>query len=177
VDKEIKSDSQLIEETLRGSLFSFEVVVKKYQTMINAYAYQILRDPDLSEDATQETFIKLYENLRKFDLKRPLKPWLYKIAKNTSYDIIRKNKKSVILDWDIESNKENVMDDIIRKENKDRVRRAVVRLPDKYKKPIMGYYFEELSYITLSKKLKLPINTLRTRLRRGKMELAKILEE
>jgi len=162
---------------LRGSLSSFEVIVRKYQTMIGAYSYKILKDPDLSDDATQETFIKLFENLNKFDIKRPLKPWLYKIAKNTCYDIIRKNKKSTTLDWEVDSKREDITESLIRHENRERVREAVAKLPDKYKKPIMGYYFEELSYKHLSKKLKIPLNTLRTRLRRGKMELAKLLEE
>ena len=143
--------------------------------MINSYTYQILKDSDMSDDATQDTFIKFYENIRKFDLDRPLKPWLYKIAKNTSFDLIRKNKKIVKLEWDVASDKEEQIENVIKNENRHMVRKAVKKLPDKYKRPIMGYYFKDMDYKSLSKELKLPINTLRTRLRRAKIELEKLL--
>jgi RNA polymerase sigma-70 factor (ECF subfamily) len=175
VKNNIKPDSTLIKETLRGRLDSFEIIVKRYQTMINSYTYRILKDADVSDDATQETFIKFYENIRKFDIGRPLKPWLYKIAKNTSYDLIRKNKKVVKLEWDVASDKEAEIEKVIRDENRHSVRKAVKKLPNKYKIPIMGYYFKDMDYKTLAKELRLPINTLRTRLRRAKIELAKLL--
>ncbi|OGM08968.1 hypothetical protein A2W13_00365 [Candidatus Woesebacteria bacterium RBG_16_36_11] len=175
MENNTKPDSTLIKETLKGRLASFEIIVKRYQRMINSYTYRILKDSDMSDDATQDTFIKFYENIRKFDLERPLKPWLYKIAKNSSYDLIRKNKKVVKLEWDIASDKEAEIEKVIRNENKHMVRKAVKKLPSKYKKPIIGYYFKNLDYRTLAKELEIPINTLRTRLRRAKIELAKIL--
>ncbi len=173
----ILDEKKLIEKTLAGDLSSFEEIVKHFQENILAHANKFLKDPSAAEDVTQDTFIKFYKTLRKFDKKRPIKPWLYKIATNLCLDFIRKNKKNVGLSWDIESTDESSLDRILRLERKRVVKDALEALPTIYKLPIMSHYFRNLSYKEISKALKLPLNTVRTRIKRGKELLAKELRK
>jgi len=152
-----------------------EEVVKKYQGKVLGYTRKILGDEAMAEDATQEAFIRFYENLDKFDTKRPIEPWLYKIAKNISLDIIRKNRKLTGLNWEIESEEESVVTKVIKREERGVVRAALKKIGQMYRKPLEAYYFDNMSYKQIAKALKLPLNTVRTRIRRGKKMLEKEL--
>jgi RNA polymerase sigma-70 factor (ECF subfamily) len=171
------SDSELIGKVLKGELDAFEQIVVRYQEKILNHTFKILKDYDFSQDATQDTFIKFYENLKRFDRSKRLGPWLYKIATNTSYDIIKKNKRVVSLDREIPSQQESPIDALINKEKSTRLKNAMDKLPEKYKKLLLSRYFENLSYKAMAKKFGVPINTIRTRIRRGKAYLAKIYEK
>lgn len=118
---EEKEDSQLILETLQGSLSSFEVIVRRYQKSIWWCTFKILKDHLPSEET----------------------PFLEKL---------------------------------IQKEMLAKLRAVLKQLPAMYFKPIRGYYFENLSYQTLAENLNLSINTVRTRMRRGKIILTRLLE-
>lgn len=175
--KRVLEDRLLVKKSQNGDLEAFEEIVKRYQQKIYWHTYKILKDKDQADDATQETFIKLFTNLDKIDNKRPLSPWIYKIATNHSYDMIKKNKKTLSLEWEIEEQATEPIDNIIKSEEKRRLRDALRKLPKKYKLPIINYYFLSHSYKEISKIFKLPLNTIRTRIRRGKLLLAKELYE
>jgi RNA polymerase sigma-70 factor (ECF subfamily) len=171
-----KSDETLVKETLQGFLSSYEILVKKYQQPIKRHANRYL-DSDDAEDATQETFIRAFKNLNHFDQKKLFKPWLYQIATNYCLDELRKNKKITALPEEIISDEKPVVEKIMEEEETKIIRKAVDKLPDKYKLPIRGYYFDNHSYENLAKILKLPLNTIRTRLSRGKKLLEQALRE
>lgn len=168
-------DRRLIKESLEGNLFSFEAIVKRYQNKIFSHALKITKNEDLAEDITQETFIKVFKNLRSFKLNKPFPPWIYKIATNLTYDIFRKEKKVIPLDWEVEDDHESVLDKIIKKEEIKKLKDVFKKLPQKYKQPLFGFYFKGLSYKALAQKLYLPLNTIRTRIKRGKEYLVKKL--
>ncbi len=168
-----KEDKELILETLKGKLSAYEGIVKKYQEMIYRHTYKILNNPDNAEDATQETFIRAYQNLSKFKLDKPLKPWLYKIATNLCYDTIRKNSRLTQLNWDVETESPPILEELVLNEERANVTTSLRKLSKKYRIPIVDFYFNNLSYKAIAIKLKLPVNTVRTRLKRGK----KLLKE
>jgi RNA polymerase sigma-70 factor (ECF subfamily) len=175
VDQFNGRDRDLIKDSLKGNLFSFEVIVKRYQNQIYLHALRITNDQDLAEDITQETFIRVLEKLGSFKLNKPFLPWVYKIATNLTYDILRKEKKITPLNYEIEDGRVPVLDKIIIKEEKKELKKVFKNLPKKYKLPLFGFYFKGLSYRVLAEKLYLPLNTIRTRIRRGKDYLAKKL--
>lgn len=172
-----KSDEILVKETLQGFLSSYEFLVKKYQKPILRHAKRYFDNYDDAEDAVQETFIRAFKNLSHFDQKKLFKPWLYQIATNYCLDELRKNIKLTKMPEEIFSEERPIIEKIIEEEDTKRVQKAVDKLPDKYKLPIKGFYFNNHSYENLAKILKLPLNTLRTRLRRGKEILEKIFKE
>lgn len=171
------NEKKLIEETLAGDLSAFEKIVRHYQQPIFRHSLRILKNPDLAEDATQDTFIKFYETLPIFNKKKPIRPWIYKIATNLCFDVLRKHKKVVKLSWEIESPYESSIDRIIRQEESREIKKAIKNLPVIYKLPIVSHYFRNLSYKQIADALKLPLNTVRTRIKRGKELLAGMLKE
>lgn len=164
-------DAQLIKEAREGNLTSFEVLVKRHEKRLHGYAYKKLLDSDSAHDVVQETFIRVFKNLEKFDILRPFTPWMYKIAKNLTLDIIRKGKNVAVLDWEIEDTHESLISRIIRAETVSTLWSAIRSLPEKYKLPLVGYYFSNLSYRELSFTLNMSENTVKTRIRRAKNQL------
>lgn len=167
-------DRILIQKSIEGNLTAFEVLVKRYQEMILRHTFRILKDGDSSEDATQETFIRVYKNLRKFDQKKEFKPWIYKIASNYCLDMIRANSKLTKLTWqmpDVKNDGGSFLDRFVKKEDIKKLIGSVKKLPKKYKIPLVDFYFMDKSYKAIAVKLDLPVNTVKTRIRRGKRKL------
>ena len=174
-----KTDAQLILEVLRGNLSSFEAIVKRYQKSIWRHAFRILKDPMAADDATQETFIRAFKHLNDFKRQKSFKSWLYKIATNFCLDYLRKNSRLTSLESQIPflpSEEPSLIEKLIHKEAIVSLQKALSRLPAIYLEPLSGYYFAGLSYQALAQNLNLPINTLKTRIRRGKIVLAQLIK-
>lgn len=162
------SEQELIKRAKKGELSAFEELVKKYHKMIFAHTMKMLKDLEKAKDATQETFVRAYSNIKKFKSGKPFKPWIYKIATNICYDMFKKESKVSELVYEPVDESESFLDRLIRKEQISQLLTAVKKLPKKYKSAIEGYYFDHLSYKDLAYEMNIPINTVKTRLRRGK---------
>lgn len=77
-----------------GCLASFEELIRKFQTPIYSYVLQLTRDSHEAEDIAQETFIKAYQHLARYNPIYRFSPWLFAIAKNTACSHLRKRKPS-----------------------------------------------------------------------------------
>lgn len=86
------SDKQLVINYLGGDNNSLELLIKRYLKYIYNFAYKNVGDQASAEDITQEVFIKVWKNIRKFDQKKNFKSWIFQIAKNTTIDFLRKKK-------------------------------------------------------------------------------------
>ena len=75
-----------------GENSAFDELVSLYADRVFSFTKRILGDESLAEDAAQETFIKVWKHKKSFDGKRSFSPWLFRIARNTTLDIIRKKK-------------------------------------------------------------------------------------
>src|SRR5665647_1906978 len=87
-----KTDEQLVVDFLAGDDESFEELVHRYLKPIYNFLYQFTQDRDSLDDLTQETFVKAWKNIRKFDQDKSFRVWIYAIAKNTAYDFLKKKK-------------------------------------------------------------------------------------
>lgn len=170
-----KSDKELIRQTLGGQLFAFEVLVRRYQKILFAYTRRMLKSHDAAEDATQEAFIRAFESLKNFDHRREFKPWLYQIATNYCKDFFRKENRLQKIQLDIPTNEKSHIETVIQGEQNSLVQKAIMRLPELYRFPLVKFYFFDLSCNELAKLLEIPVNSLKTRLRRGRMLLRKEL--
>lgn len=175
MDTETANDCVLIQEVKSGKLASFEILVKKYEKQLASFVYKKVKDSDVTDDIVQETFIRIYKNLHKFDATKAFTPWMYTIAKNLSFDILRKGKHRAQMDWDMEDTKESIIAKLIRHEAVQTLRDAMKSLPEIYRAPLLGYYFANLSYKELAHSYNLSENTIKTRLRRAKSYLRKEL--
>lgn len=154
---------------------------EEIKRLMNAYgndvlriAYLYLKDKHLAEDAFQEVFIKVYKNFDKFKKNSSEKTWIMSITMNTCRDILRISWfKKVLMFKDIDNdslldNCENIDNKVINKIQYKELLKEVMNLPRKYKEPIILYYYEELSTVDISKMLKIPEGTVRSRLFRAR---------
>lgn len=87
-----KTDSELVAETLRGDPEAFEEIVRRYQTKVFGIIYHYLGRRAVVADIAQEVFLKLFRSLSKFDTSRSMDAWISKIAVNSCYDELRRER-------------------------------------------------------------------------------------
>jgi len=86
------TDEQLIERYLQGDEPALEALISRYLKPIYGFVHRCLAGSPEAADIAQETFIKAWRSLRRFDQTKKFKPWLYRIARNASLDHLKKNK-------------------------------------------------------------------------------------
>ncbi|MBL7647195.1 MAG: RNA polymerase sigma factor [Candidatus Hydrogenedentes bacterium] len=86
-------ETECIRRTQGGHPDAFNPLVARYAPRIRAYLHRMLRNREEAEDLTQETFIKAFRAIHRFDAERPFKSWLYTIATNTGLNALRGQKR------------------------------------------------------------------------------------
>lgn len=175
-------DEMLVKSCLQGDMGSFSELVRRYQKQVYSLAYRLTNDAEEAMDLSQEVFLKIYQVLERYDGTRPFFPWMYKVASNICYSLLRKKpQESVPLDKIIEftplvPKMESQPEDYYEsREIQQLVQRAIVELPEKYRVPLVLRYLEDLTYQQISEVMELPVSTIETRLYRGKALLQKRL--
>ncbi|WP_052723736.1 RNA polymerase sigma factor [Paenibacillus wulumuqiensis] len=95
-ENEIDSDlTQIISKIKQGDKQTYSLIIERFQRPIFLYCYYTLYNLQEAEDVTQETFIKAYKYIGKFECTQSFSPWLYKIAQNSCIDVLKKKKKDL----------------------------------------------------------------------------------
>jgi len=167
-----------------------ECVDREIEELMNLYgndilriSYMYLKDKSMAEDAFQEVFVKVYKNFHKISDVENIKSWLISIAINTCRDMLRTSWFKRIICFgekeeyynSIES-EDNVEKLVMSKIENKEIFNKVINLPNKYKEPILLYYYEELSTVEIASVLKVPEGTVRSRLHRGRKLLKDIID-
>ncbi len=160
-------DRATILKIREGDIDEYRHIVDAYESKIHGYIRSRLFDKDHADDLTQLVFVKFYKSLALFDSERPILPYLYGIAVTELKMFYRSQKKGrVSLDHaDALSTHDSIEDDL---EQDDTVREALTHLtPDQRSAILMhaeGYQYQEIA-----DRLKKPINTVRTLIRRARL--------
>ncbi len=172
-----KSDRELIVDVQNGNILAFETLVRRYEFPLLRFVARILNNEEDAQEVTQDTFLNVYKGIDRIDPTRKFSSYLYTAGKNLAITLLRAKKKEFPLNEEIlEDGEFDGYHKIIKEEEKDKVRKAISYLGKKYQKIVKLYYFNDLSYKEIAIKLSIPINTVRTHLRRAKGELRKVLE-
>lgn len=171
------AEEDLIAQAQNGDIKAFENLLYLYEKQIFSYIYRFIQHKENTEDLVQETFLKVYRNLKSFDSQYKFKTWVYTIATRTTYDWLRKakkNKELFIID-DADSGFETIAPNDAYKEiaDTDYVNNALKQLKPEYQTVINLFYREQLTYEDIAKVLQVPLNTVKTYLHRAK----KVLQE
>jgi RNA polymerase sigma-70 factor (ECF subfamily) len=83
------AEADLVAKAQAGSLPAFEEIVRRHQRRVYAVAWRIVRRHDVADDVVQETFMRAYRSLDRFDLSRPFGPWIARIAANLAVSHLR----------------------------------------------------------------------------------------
>jgi len=139
---------------------------------------------DMAQDICQETFIRAYKGLPNFRDDSQIGTWLYRIALNVCHTTLAKERHrsrlSVDLnDKDIELADEDgsIEDEFFDRVRNEQLREAIKRLPQHQADAITLYYLKEFQYAEVAKIMDLPLNTVKSHLRRGKANLKTLLTE
>lgn len=153
----------------------FKELVREYGDSILRLCYLYLKDYHLAEDATQDTFLKVYRNLKNFRNESSMKTWVTRIAINECKNCMRTNwfhRERYEIPVDIQG--ENPFDLLDVKES---VTGAVKNLPLKYREVILLYYYQEHSVKEISEILHLKEANVQQRLKRGREKMKTELKE
>lgn len=172
-------EKELLYRSLRGEKEAWGEIVKRYKEAVYGVNLSILKDKAEAEDATQQTFIRAWKNLEKFDMEKNFSTWLFTVGSNVSKNIIRKrNRWSFIKNLSLMGGENNdPPTEIEKEERREGIRQALFGLKPKYRAPLIMRFWGELSYEEISEILDVPEGTLKTRLHRGKKELKSSFQE
>jgi len=184
------SDEQLIKLFQDGNEGAYVQLVENYKDRLYNFLYGIIRDVDLAEDLSQETFIKVF--IHKDSYRGPYKfsTWMYTIGKNLALTELRKLKRRKTSSFtDINSRSEEwgeiqipdpaeSIDDTMSNEEKSKIiQKAIYQLSQDFMIVIILRDIQELSYEDISTILEVPIGTVKSRINRGREKLRQLLKE
>lgn len=152
----------------------FERLVERYQQDVLRTCFLYLRDKTLAEDATQETFLKVYRGLDAFRGESSEKTWILTIAMHVCYDI----NHSAWFRWiNLRVTPETLPERAApAAEGDDALAAAVMQLPRKLREVILLRYYEQLGVNEIAKALHISHSSVSGRLKRGRERLKKALE-
>ncbi len=177
--QESQEDAELVARALRDAK-AYGEVVRRFEFVLKRYVGRILGGHSgHAEDVVQDSFIKAYVNLNSFDRRRPLAPWLYRIAHNEAVSFLRKRGAGPLL---ITGEDGQLLLDRLRAEDTGftlcqretdggNLDAAMADLEPLYRNVITLRYLEEKTYDEISDILAMPPGTVATRIRRGLQHL------
>ena len=174
------SDEQLVAAVREKDKELYSEIIERYQTKLYHYLRKFLKNNDELEDVLQEIFVKAYYNLNGFNCSKKFSPWIYRIAHNEAINHIKKySKESVSLDeseWEIIDEKLDIAATTDSALARATIERGLASLKDKFREPLILFFFEQNSYEEISDILRIPRNTIGTFIMRGKTMLKEFLQ-
>ena len=185
------TDEEIVIAYRNGDPEAFKELINRYAGILYNFTARIGGVSE-AEDIVQETFIKVWKNIDRFDEKKArFKTWLFTVAKNTTTDFLRKRKN--VLFSDLENNNregeadsfdekipdENLLpDEVLAKlEDKTRLEKTLAKLPLPYREVLILHYQEEMTFDEIGKILDKPLNTVKSQHRRAVLALRKSIDK
>jgi RNA polymerase sigma-70 factor (ECF subfamily) len=182
-------DSGLVASFLAGEKRAFTELMGRYQTRLLNFIYRTIGDRERAEDLVQETFVRVYRHLHRFDQTKKFSTWVYTIASNLAKNELRnRSRNPLVLFQTIKTNWESDHrplewedntyrpDDLYRKRHlKETIDRAVTQLPEHHRvvfvlRELEGKTYEEIAEIT-----GVNLGTVKSRLNRARNNFAQIV--
>lgn len=195
MDEQIKiDDSELVRQCRQGDSVAMERLILKYQNRIYNVILKICTDPDDAAELTQETFVKIIENIDKFQGKSKFYTWAFRIAVNLTLNYCQRNKKLTLSSIDAQKEQDDDQGKHILKnylsddsspdpetiaQNKelcDLTIKALMKLDEPQRTVVVLRDIEGMNYAQIADVLNIELGTVRSRLSRARGRLRQILE-
>ncbi len=159
-----------------------EVFYEEHSKTVYWAAFGVLHDMESAKDVMQNVFLSANRHLETLGgmSTEQRRSWLYRAAVNASIDLLRKNKRVVSsedLTLERADDAPGPEEELESKEMQSAVRKALLRLPEKYQRPLTLYYFAEMDYKAICGLLQLNEGTLKSRMARGRSLIEKELRK
>jgi RNA polymerase sigma-70 factor (ECF subfamily) len=176
----VDQDRSLVARAQAGDLRAFETLVERHRRRIYSLAYRMTCTHEDADDVLQETFVRAYCNLRRFDLERPFANWLYTIAANLCLDRRRRAKREQRVAWDavegsrleLETSETPGPDRVTENgELREQIEDAISRLPDRQREALVLFEVEDLKITQVAELMECSEGAVKSTLHRARRRL------
>ncbi|MCH9027448.1 MAG: sigma-70 family RNA polymerase sigma factor [Proteobacteria bacterium] len=157
-------DTELISDCRRGDRNALETLVRRYEKPIYNVAYRMLGNPDDAADITQIAFLKVFENLDRYNPKFKFFSWIYRIAVNESINLLKRRGHLEPFDDRQASNLRDPEEMVEAERLCNCVQEVLMELQEEYRAVIVLRHFTECSYHEIGEILQIPDKTVKSRL-------------
>jgi len=182
----VNEEQAWILQAQQGNDEAFTRLVEHYQTPVFNLCYRMLGEPEAAEDAAQESFLRAYQNLSRYDRQRPFATWLLSIAAHYCIDRLRR-RRLVIFSLDAEREDDdrptelpdmeaiNPEQEAIRREQQEGIQEALRGLDATDRAAIVLRYWYDFSEVEIAASLNLTVSAVKSRLHRARKTVARLL--
>ena len=171
---------ELIQRCLQGDQVAWEQIVRQYWRKVFNVAYKFVGKHDEAEDLTQDIFLKIFKALKTFDRRANFQTWIISISRNLCIDhyrSVRKERQTIARDVDSSdlqpaSAERGPYAQAEHQDLRAQLRQALETLPITLRTAVVLRDLQELSYQEIADRLGLPEGTVKSRINRGRIELA-----
>ncbi len=176
-------DQTLVAKVLSGDQQAFADLVESYQQHVYNLTYRMLNNVGEAEDAAQETFLRAYQHLDRYDPERSFKTWILSIASNHCIDRIRKRRMTLLsIDEPLPPHPELVSkttgpeESLLMDERNALIQDLLEELPNDYRAAVILRYWYDMSYTEIAETLETTESAIKSRLFRARQTLAEKLD-
>jgi len=173
-------ESDLALRAINGDQAAFAEIVSLHQQAVYNVAYRMLGDVHDAEDAAQDAFLRAYKFFDRFDVDRPLAPWLKRITMNVCLNRLNAEVPASSLDDDLPPPRDphpGPEAQTATRQREERIRAEILRLPPRYRAVIELRHFQDMSYDEIARALKRPLSDVKSDLFRARKLLAERLKD
>jgi len=171
-------EGQWIEQAVQGDDDAFVQIVESYQVPVYNLCYRMLGNKEEAEDAAQETFLRAYRNLKRYDPKRKFATWLLSIASHYCIDRLRRRRLQLVSLDDLlpgrarSASTPGAEVNYLQHENAEEIRKMLDGIGEKDRAAVILRYWYDFSYDEIAESLSLSVSAVKSRLHRTRRELA-----
>jgi RNA polymerase sigma-70 factor (ECF subfamily) len=176
------TDNELVVRCLQQDQYAWQLLVERHSHRVLNIAFQFTGRREEAEDLAQEIFLRVYRSLRRFDLSTSFLPWLVRVSKNLCIDAYRSRARERASLVGEEPDPERTADPrpgphhgVEESEIEERVRKGLAKLSEELRTALILRDLQGLSYTEIAQALELPEGTVKSRIHRGRLELAQVL--
>ena len=186
------TDQEIVSWALDGAETAYRELLRRYERPVYALIYRMVRDRELAEDLTQETFVKVLNALDRYRPEYKFSSWIFKIANNAAIDQLRRKELDTLsleggpdattpdrieaTSLQVGTDAESPLDELEARELGSAIEQAVAQLRPEYQSCIIMRHVEGRPYDEIAEILDLPLGTVKTYIHRARAELREILE-
>lgn len=177
-------DAALVAASQKGDQAAFGEIVRRYQRAVHRLAWSLTRNASDADDLAQETFVRAWGAIGRFERDQPLYPWLARIVTNQAYSLFRHRRRrpetsieplvEAGQQWGVE---DDPADHSARGERDAMLRECFGQLAEEHQSVLALRAVQDLSYEEIAQALNVPIGTVMSRLSRARADLKRRLAE
>jgi RNA polymerase sigma-70 factor (ECF subfamily) len=191
-DITLLSDQEIVLLARKGQEPAYRELVRRYERPVFSLIYRMVRNRELAEDLTQDTFVKVLNALGTYRPEFKFSSWVFKIANNVAIDQLRRRELETLslegsphattpdaveaTTLELGAGGESALDEVANRELGGEIEQAIAKLRPEYRSCILLRHVEDRSYEEIAEIMNLPLGTVKTYIHRARHELRAMLE-